>query len=80
MQDINPQELEMGKGHVYRAVRKMAGSLKGFQEITDHFPGGMLRGDVPFQQIREIRFEISLIVANGIGGKIFCLKHFNKNR
>ena len=80
MQDINPKELEMGNGHVYRAVRKMAGSLKGFQEITDHFPGGMLRGDVPFQQIREIRFEISLIVANGIGGKIFCLKHFNKNR
>jgi len=80
MQDINPKELEMRNDHIHRAVGKMPGSLKRFQEITNHFPGGVLRGDISFQQIREIRFEISLIAANGIGGKIFCLKHFNKNR
>ena len=80
MQDINPEELENGNDHVHSAVGKMAGSLKRFQEITNRFPGDMLRGNPPFLQIRKIRFKISLIVADGIGGKILCLKHFNKNR
>lgn len=80
MQDINPEELENGNDHVHSAVGKMTGSLKHFQEITNRFPGDMLGGNPPFLQIRKIRFKIGLVVADGIGGKILCLKHFNKNR
>ena len=68
----------MGNGHVQGAVRKMAGILEDFQEIPNHSPGNMLRGNILFLEKREIRFDIGLIAADGIRGKIFSLKHFDK--
>lgn len=80
MEDIDPKKLKMGNDHVHSPVRKMAGSLERFQKLTDNIPGNKFGGETPLEKERKVRLDISLIVTDGIGGKIPCLKHFNKNR
>ncbi len=80
VQDIGPEKLKMGNDRVHGTVREMARSLEPFQEPPDNLPGDIVRGEIPILKIGKIRSDISQITADGIRGKVLCLKHFNKKR
>ncbi len=73
------EKLQVGDGHVHRAVGKGAAFLYVPEVVPHDLPGCGIRGKPKALQVGKVRPDVSLVIADSVIGQAPGNEHFSKN-